>query len=349
MALGNPNGGAKKIESPFKGFEGYNVQVYTKDDEKVFKVERTFIMNAPNEDYFDSEEEFNKAQREHSKLLAEYNKHIQKCLDNVTDKDCAYALKQNEKNKNILAEGGDKLAYATFPVNNVTSIDGYVYNMSHKLDKINPKQETEKVYFDVVDFDGKQIYRVNSSFSTSTRNWLDSMLSLEEFTGKLQFKFEVEMDAKKDFKEPRLKDGKPIVAANLMSEFRDGYYRKRVKPLYYHYEKAVDKKGTESMKHLCAESDAKEYHEALQFAITENVNKRIIKFFVGKVNTMLIPKIQKSAKVLFGERGYDVEFMKNERTELFAPSFKKRAEAEASHEISKAEPIGATKSDDLPF
>ena len=60
MALGNPNAtkGSKKNESPFKGFENYNVQVYTKNGENFFKVERSFIMNAPTEDYFDNEEEF---------------------------------------------------------------------------------------------------------------------------------------------------------------------------------------------------------------------------------------------------------------------------------------------------
>ena len=56
MALGNPNGGnAKRQESPFKGFSVYNVQVFTKEEKK-FKVERSFILNEPTEDFFETED-----------------------------------------------------------------------------------------------------------------------------------------------------------------------------------------------------------------------------------------------------------------------------------------------------
>jgi hypothetical protein len=167
----------------------------------------------------------------------------------------------------------------------------------------------------MVDFKNKQLYRINSSFSTATRNWLDSMMRLDSFKDSIQLKFETEMKPETNFKEPKMKDGKPVVSAVMMSEFRDGYYRKRVKPLYYNYDKERN--------HLCEESDAKEYNEALQFAIKKGFNGDIIQFFVEKANNVVIPRIQKEMKALFSEMGYDVEYLKNDKIGLFVPNFRR--------------------------
>jgi hypothetical protein len=206
----------------------------------------------------------------------------------------------------------------------------------------------------LVDFKNKEIYRVNSSFSTATRGWLDSMLRIEDFKNPIQLKFEIEMDAQKDFKEPKLRDGKQIINAVLMNEFRDGYYRKKVKPLYYQYEKLKEgekgKKG-ETHKHICTEPDAQEYHDALQFAIKKSFNGDIIDFFVNKVNNFIIPRIQKSMVELFDEKGYSVEYMKNEKTELFTPYFKKSGNTPSEEEFASNEVSAPTKfnEEELPF
>ena len=320
MALGNPNAtkGSKKNESPFKGFENYNVQVYTKNGDNYFKVERSFIMNAPKEEMFDNEQDFLRAEAEHKKLMNKYNKHLSKWLENPMDKESATYLRQHERNMRILSENEGKVAYGTFPADSptISSIDGIVYNMSQKLDVIaSTNQKTEKIYFEMVDFNNKQIYRINSSLSTASRNWLDSMMRLETFKNPIQLKFETEMKPETNFKEPKMKDGKPVVSAVMMSEFRDGYYRKKVKPLYYNYDKERN--------HLCEESDAKEYNDALQFAIKKGFNGDIIEFFVKKANDTIIPRIQKEMKSLFSEMGYEVEYLKNDKIGLFVPNFKK--------------------------
>lgn len=320
MALGNPSAtkGSKKNESPFKGFENYNVQVYTKNGENFFKVERSFIMNAPTEDYFENEEDFLRAEAEHKKLMNKYNKHLSKWLESPMDRENAAYLKQHERNMRILSEGDGKVAYGTFPADSptVASLDGIIYNMSQKLDVIvSTNQKTEKLYFDMVDFNNKQIYRINSSFSTATRNWLDSMMRLDSLKSPIQLKFETEMKPESNFKEPKMKDGKPVISAVMMSEFRDGYYRKKVKPLYYNYDKERN--------HLCEESDAKDYNDALQFAIKKGFNGDIIEFFVKKANEVIIPRLQREMKSYFGEMGFEVEYLKNEKIGLFVPNFKK--------------------------
>lgn len=358
MAIGNQNatGSSKKVESPFKGFTNYNLQVFTKDGENVFKIERSFIMNPPKEEMFDSEDEFKKAEAEHSKLMAKYRKHVEKCQLNPTDKDSSYYIRQYERNMRLLSEGGDKVIYASYPADTPTSnmIDGVIFNMSQKLDVISDKQKTEKVYFDLVDFKNKEIYRVNSSFSTATRGWLDSMLRIEDFKNPIQLKFEIEMDSQKDFKEPKLRDGKQIINAVLMNEFRDGYYRKKVKPLYYQYEKLKEgekgKKG-ETHKHVCTEPDAQEYHDALQFAIKKSFNGDIIDFFVNKVNNVIIPRIQKSMIELFDEKGYSTEYMKNEKTSLFTAYFKRTNSLPSEEELVSNEVSAPTKfnEEELPF
>lgn len=356
MALGNPNSnGNKAYESPIKGFANYNVQVYTKGGENVFKVERSFIMNTPNEENFDSEEDYNKAVQEHKKLMAKYEAHLRLCNEKPTEKVNSNFLKRNEKLQSDL-EAGDKIVYGSFPVGNVSMIDGYIFNMSQKLDMISKTEKTEKVYFDLVDFDNKEVYRVNSSFSTATRTWIDSLLNLQDLNQKVQFKFEKEMDAKKDFKEPRLdKNGDPIIAPILMSEFRDGYYRKRIKPLYYNYEKVTDKKGAVKFTHKCEEPDASQYQDAIKLAIEDNVQVKIVKFFVEKVNNVLIPRVQREIKPLFGEMGYEVEYSKNERSGFNNVSFKKigssdgftndSEEYENSNEYSKV----SDEDGELPF
>jgi hypothetical protein len=345
MAIGNPSSnGTKKVESPIKGFAVHTLQVYTKDDSGEFKIERNFILNEPNENMFDTEEEFDKAVADHRKLVSKYTKFIGKCALSPTDKDNAHYLKQNERAETRLNAG--ELAYVAFPADPATvdRIDGIIYNMSQKLDVISSKQKTEKIYFDMVDFENKEIYRINSSMSKTARNWLDCMLTLDNFTEKYQFKFEPEMDSSKDFKEPRMKDGKQVIASVMMKDFRDGYYRKKVKPLYYNYKVETDKKGKITRTHECAEKDALEYHNALQEAIENQYNGNIIKFFIGKVNNNLIPTIQKEMTALFKEKGYAVEYMKNEKTGLFQPSFKKL------EETAPEAPASTGKSDeDLPF
>jgi hypothetical protein len=320
MALGNPNAtkGSKKNETPFKGFENYNVQVYTKNGENFFKVERSFIMNAPIEDYFDNEEDFLRAEVEHKKLMNKYNKHLSKWLESPMDKESVTYLKQHERNMRILSENEGKIAYGIFPADSptVSSLDGVIYNMSQKLDIIvSTNQKTEKLYFDMVDFNNKQIYRINSSLSTTTRNWLDSMMRLDSFQNSIQLKFETEMKPETNFKEPKMKDGKPVISAVMMSEFRDGYYRKKVKPLYYNYDKERN--------HLCEESDSKEYNDALQFAIKKSFNGDIIEFFVKKANEVIIPRLQREMKSFFSGIGFEVEYLKNDKIGLFIPNFKK--------------------------
>jgi len=320
MALGNPNAtkGSKKNETPFKGFENYNVQVYTKNGENFFKVERSFIMNAPIEDYFDNEEDFLRAEVEHKKLMNKYNKHLSKWLESPMDKESVTYLKQHERNMRILSENEGKIAYGIFPADSptVSSLDGVIYNMSQKLDIIvSTNQKTEKLYFDMVDFNNKQIYRINSSLSTTTRNWLDSMMRLDSFQNSIQLKFETEMKPETNFKEPKMKDGKPVISAVMMSEFRDGYYRKKVKPLYYNYDKERN--------HLCEESDSKEYNDALQFAIKKGFNGDIIEFFVKKANEVIIPRLQREMKSFFSGIGFEVEYLKNDKIGLFIPNFKK--------------------------
>jgi hypothetical protein len=335
MALGNPNAtkGSKKNESPFKGFENYNVQVYTKNGDNFFKVERSFIMNAPTEDYFENEEDFLRAEAEHKKLMNKYNKHLSKWLENPTDRENAYYYKQHERNMRILSENDGKVAYGTFPADapTVSSLDGVIYNMSQKLDVIvSTNQKTEKLYFDMVDFNNKQIYRINSSFSTATRNWLDCIMRLDSLKTPIQLKFETEMKPETNFKEPKMKDGKPVVSAVMMSEFRDGYYRKKVKPLYYNYDK--------DRNHLCEEGDAKEYNDALQFAIKKGFNGDIIQFFVEKTTNLVIPRLQKEMKSFFREMGFEVEYLKNDKIGLFVPNFKKEGSDDSDEDFEDFTP-----------
>jgi len=285
-------------------------------------VERSFIMNAPTEDYFENEEDFLRAEAEHKKLMNKYNKHLSKWLESPMDRENASYLKQHERNIRILSEGEGKVAYGTFPADSptITSLDGVIYNMSQKLDVIvSTNQKTEKLYFDMVDFNNKQIYRINSSFSTTTRNWLDSIMRLDSLKTPIQLKFETEMKPESNFKEPKMKDGKPVVSAIMMSEFRDGYYRKKVKPLYYNYDKERN--------HLCEESDAKEYNDALQFAIKKGFNGDIIEFFV--------------------KMGFEVEYLKNDKIGLFIPNFKKEGSDDDSEEYTPKQEVLETPTNDI--
>jgi hypothetical protein len=350
MALGNPNGGTQKVESPFIGFKTFQVQVQTKSSH-CFIAKQIFYAQEPVIESFSNVEEYNDALKLYSSCLEEFNKQLAEAQSKRGTPLADEFLKNYSRTESDIREGKNAV-YTLKPIE-VMELDGHLINMYRKVDK-GPTFSTEKVYFTIADFRNKEIYHINSSYSEFMRMSLDMLLNIDSFNRPIQMKMNLVMDPSKEFKEPKLDaKGNKQYNAKILIDFSPerGFYTTMVKPLYHNYSKKLDEHGKQIFEenkpmfiHDCSEADANEYHLGME-AIFEDKNfAKITRFFIKKINNILIPKIQADSKEFFKSIGFLASYEYNDERSIWKMQFKKH-----SPTLLVEETVAPDDKEDMPF